>query len=267
MIRFDFHLHTSEDPYKRVPYSAFEAIRFSAQRGLQAISITNYETITDSPALQREAHRWGVVLYPGIEKIIQGRDVLVVQAHPDIGNVRSFRDIERYRMDHPESLIIAPHPFHHHPSCLGEQIYRYRNLFDAIELTPFYTRRYDPNRRALRAARGLDLPTLAASSACRRDQIGRSYSIVVSNELRFLFDSIRSHWISVYNPPMNEWKIARTALHGWARHRFVSSREPEPNPFVMTLRYVLSDYFPGILEDARNFLERRARTLAVQIRK
>ena len=100
--------------------------------------------------------RRGVVLIPGVERTIAGRHVLVLNFPLPLGaeRVRTLEGIGQLKTACPEGLVVAPHPFYPLPSCLGDRLDRYAELFDAVEHNALYSRLVNFNPPSARSGRG-----------------------------------------------------------------------------------------------------------------
>ncbi|MGH7395317.1 MAG: PHP domain-containing protein, partial [Candidatus Methylomirabilales bacterium] len=90
--------------------------------------------------------------------------------------IRTFADLRRLKR--PEWVVVAPHPFFPGPVCLRERLREELDLFDAIELSHFYTKGINFNRPAVRLAREVGLPLLGTSDSHLLRQLGTTYSLI-----------------------------------------------------------------------------------------
>src|SRR5437762_1459757 len=77
MLKIDLHLHSSEDPHDILDYDARELIRRAATLQFDAIAITLHGKVINVEGLHQYAAQQGVLLIPGIEKGILGKELLV----------------------------------------------------------------------------------------------------------------------------------------------------------------------------------------------
>src|SRR6185436_2560983 len=90
-------------------------------------------------------------------------------------SIRTFADLVRARAQTPEALIIAAHPFYPNGTCLKDKLLKHGRLFDAVEVSGFYHRRWNPNRQAEAAALRLGLPLVGNSDTHTLEQFGTTW--------------------------------------------------------------------------------------------
>jgi len=175
-LKVDLHIHTKEDKEDRISYSSYELIDQAVLRGFDALAITNHQILTYSPEIESYATARGIVLIPGVEAIIRGKHVLLINMPFQSCTYNSFEDILRQKA--ANNLVIAPHPYFPGPTSLDGHLEAMPHLFDAIEYSHFYARWINFNRQAIRFARKHRLPVVGTSDAHTLDQFGLAYSLV-----------------------------------------------------------------------------------------
>ena len=177
MLKVEFHTHSGDDPIDTIPYSTLDLIDRAADLGYDALAITLHETQLDLRRFEAHAAERGVVLIPGVERTIAGRHVLLLNFRRGADEVRTFADLARLK-SRERGLVIAPHPFFPHSTCLGGDLERHGGLFDAVERNAMYTRAVDFNRRAERWAAAHGKPVVGNGDVHRLRQLGTTYSLV-----------------------------------------------------------------------------------------
>ena len=119
----------------------------------------------------------GIVLIRGIERTIEGKHVLLLNFRRGTEDVQSFDDLKRLKQ-REAGLVIAPHPFFPHSSCLGGLMHRHADLFDAVEYNGMFTKSVNFNRAAERWARQHGKPIVGNGDVHRLQQLGTTYSLV-----------------------------------------------------------------------------------------
>lgn len=229
VLKADFHVHTSEDPEDPVEHSALELIDTASRLGYGVLSITNHNTVTWDERLAAYAERKGILLLPGVELSVAGRKhVLVVNSPLRGANLGKrfprFEDLAAIRGD--ATLVIAPHPFHRAPVCLGSDLETHRRLFDAVESSHFHSRLFALNRRSECFALRHGLPMVGTSDAHFMAQFGRAYSLLeAERDPRSVVEAVRKGRVQVVCPPITVPKMAATlARMLWARFRSAPAR-------------------------------------------
>src|SRR5438067_10669006 len=97
-VKADFHLHSSEDPIDSLDYSAIDLLERAAACGFATLAITLHSRVLDDPHVFRRAQELGILLIPGCELRIEGRDVVALNVtQDDVDSVRSFDDLRALR--------------------------------------------------------------------------------------------------------------------------------------------------------------------------
>ncbi|MFQ5675903.1 MAG: PHP-associated domain-containing protein [bacterium] len=240
-IKSDFHLHTSEDREDPIAHSARELIDYAADRNITAIAITNHNTFTYNQDLARHAEDKGVLLIPGVEKSVEHKHVLILNAFPATEKIKSFDDLRKAKED--GVFLIAPHPFYKTPPCLGRKLYEHLELFDALEFSYFYATWLNPNKQMLRLAEESGLPVVGNSDCHLLKYFAACHSILQADELSTasIFSAIREKRIDVVTKPTTvvrlasiffemKWSQCQVAFRAQKRPKFYS---PEAQPEKM----------------------------------
>ena len=176
-LKADLHLHTSDcKKESTITYNAFQLIDRAAEKGFDVLSITNHDTITFSRRLEDYAEQKGILLLPGVELTINRKHVLAYNLSCRIDKICGFNDLKRLK--NPKTLFIAPHPFFPSPASLGRDFIKWIDIFDAVELSHFYTRKFNFNKKALEAAERNNLPVVGSSDCHVPRQLGTTYSLI-----------------------------------------------------------------------------------------
>lgn len=118
MLKCDFHMHTREDPIHRdmIPHTAKQLIDCAASLKYDVLAITNHMKVCQTPELGKYAKKKGILLIPGAEIRVEGKDVLVYGiTNEQIAKIKSFKDLKKV------PLVIAPHPYHIIGASLGKK--------------------------------------------------------------------------------------------------------------------------------------------------
>jgi predicted metal-dependent phosphoesterase TrpH len=175
MLKVELHAHTADDPIDRIPHTTRELIDRAAALGYHALAITLHEHQLDLAPFASYAAERGLLLIPGVERTIEGKHVLLLNFHGGADRVNTFAELARLKSRAP-GLVIAPHPFFPLSVCLGKQMDRYADLFDAVERNAMYTRLTDFNRRAERWASAHGKPMVGNCDVHRLSQLGTTCS-------------------------------------------------------------------------------------------
>ena len=179
-IKLDLHIHTLDDPKDSLDYSAHELLERARSLGFRVLAITLHDAIFDRAEVFADAAAMGILLIPAAEMRLEGSDVILLNVTAaDIESLRSFDDLEKLRARRGQSLFtIAPHPFYVFGGSMGEKLVEKIHCFDAIELCHFWSRFFNPNRRAMAVAAEFKKPLIATSDAHRLHAFGSHYTSI-----------------------------------------------------------------------------------------
>lgn len=177
MLKVDLHLHTADDPVDRIPHDARALVDRAAALGFQALAITLHDRQLTDGRLTAYARERDIVLLPGIERTVEGKHVLLINFPHTAEHVRTFGELSVLKQ-RSDGVVIAPHPFFPAPSCLRSALDKWRDLFDAVEWSYFWTRGVDFNARAAQWARAHGKALVGNSDLHDLRQLGRTCSWV-----------------------------------------------------------------------------------------
>ncbi len=201
-LKADFHVHTGEDPEDNISYSATDLIDRAVEHGFDVLAITNHNVITHDRELARYAEKRGILLIPGVERTINRKHVLIINAGEEDVKAKSFRKLARLKGD--SKLIIAPHPFFPGINCLWGDLLRHIALFDAIEYSHYYTHSVNFNRKAVDLARQCGIPLVGTSDAHMPHQFGTTYTMIRSEKsLYAVIHAVRAGRVRIVSSPLS----------------------------------------------------------------
>jgi predicted metal-dependent phosphoesterase TrpH len=206
MLKVELHAHTSDDPQDQIAYSAKELIDRAAGLGYDALAITLHDRQLDIRHLVPYAAARQVVLIPGVERTVEGRHVLLLNFASGTDDVRTFEDVRRLKREVP-GLVVAPHPFFPHSSCLQDEMDRNADLFDAVECNAMFTGLVNFNRRAERWAARHGKPVVGNGDVHRLRQLGSTYSLVDAEpSADAICAAIAAGRVQVVAQPLSPWE-------------------------------------------------------------
>lgn len=216
VYRVDLHHHVDSDPEDVIGYSAMELAGAARGYGLDAIAVTPHDGLFDDPGAVEAAARIGVLLIPGIEKKIGGREVLILNVRPgEVPEAFSFDDLLQLRAAAGERILtIAPHPFYPLRTSLGRTIDAVADCIDAVEVAHLHGFGIDPNARAERWAKARGKPLVANTDTHDLAMLGRNFTEVEADRLEAvsLFRSIRAGRCRARTAPITFLGLVRFAF-------------------------------------------------------
>jgi hypothetical protein len=201
-LKADLHLHTCDGiTEKEIPYNAFELIDMAMGKGYEVLSITNHDSLTYSTYLRDYAKERGIVLIPGIELTLKRKHVLIYNVTEQLHWIKNFSDLERIK--DKNNFFIAPNPFYPCYKSLGRRLKEWIHVFDAIELSHFYTSSFDFNKHAIDCAQQFGLPLVGTSDSHTLHQMGHTYTLIeAEKEPESICAAIKNGKIQVVTAPL-----------------------------------------------------------------
>lgn len=222
MIKVELHAHTSDDPGDRIPHDTLALLDHAARFGYGALAITLHNQWFDPARFADQAAARGIVLLSGIEKTINRKHILVINAPREAADARTYDDLRTLKARCPGVLVIAPHPFYPIGSALGGDLDDLVDLIDALEVNAMYARGLDYNRHARVWAAAHGKPLVGNTDLHRLDQIDTTWSEVDADpDADAICAAIRAGRVVVRSRPLQWpralWTMARMELGGWGR--------------------------------------------------
>jgi predicted metal-dependent phosphoesterase TrpH len=222
-IKVDLHIHTLDDPKDALDYSAHELLERARALGFRVLAITLHDAVFDRAEVFAEAERMGILLIPAAEMRLEGADVILLNVRADeIQSLRTLGDLEDLRAARGPSLFtIAPHPFYVFGGSIGRKLVEKIDCFDAIELCHFWSRLFNPNRRAVQVAAQYQKPLIATSDAHRLHAFGSNYtSIPRPAELTVenVLSALRNGPLRLTSPPAGLVDLVSTIYFVFVAH-------------------------------------------------
>jgi len=204
LYRVELHSHCKGDPVDLyLGHTLFQHIDRAKEVGLSAIAVTWHRKICADQEAFAYARAKGILLIPGMEAEIDRRHLVVLNlAEGDLPPEPTWNQVRALRLRKPEVLVMAPHPFYPHPSCLGKTLNDHADCIDIVEWCFIHVGwlpgRVNPNLRAARWAHKHGKTLVACSDAHSLQAIGRNASTVEADELttESLFAGIRAGRVS-----------------------------------------------------------------------
>jgi len=204
--RVELHSHCQGDPVdSHLSHTLFQLIDQAKATGLDAIAVTWHRKICAVPEAFAYARERNILLIPGIEAEVDRRHLVVLNvAEGDLPAEPTWNLIRALRLRKPEVLVLAPHPFYPHPTCLGKIMSDHADCIDAVEWCILHVNwlpgRVNPNLRAAHWARQNGKTLVACSDSHTLSTIGKNASVVEADELtpEALFAGIRAGRVSFH---------------------------------------------------------------------
>lgn len=217
MLKADLHLHAEEDKHHKIKYDSKELIDYAAKKGFEVLALTFHRDVYYNEYLKEYAKNKNILLIPGVEKLIEGKEVLIYNiSRTESDKLKTFDDIRNLK-EKKDILVIAPHPYFKIWNCLGKKLVENIDLFDAIEYSHFYLPFFNLNKKAVEVAKKFSKPLIGTSDAHNLFQIGMTYSLVDSEKnIESFFKAIKNGKTELKTKPVSLkyfiWRSFKMAL-------------------------------------------------------
>lgn len=203
MLKADFHLHAGEDVFHKLGYTSKELIDHAAAKGFEVLALTFHRDVFFHKELEDYARSKGVLLIPGVEREIEGKEFLLYNVtEEDVEKLKAFKDLTELKKK-KNILSIAPHPYFGRANCLGKRLEENIELFDGIEYSHFYLPFFNLNKKARKVAKNKGLALIGNSDAHELKQIGWTYTLIdAKKNLESVFESIRNNKVELRTQPV-----------------------------------------------------------------
>lgn len=216
IVKASLHTHIKGDPVDNIKHNWKELIDHAKTKGFNALAITCHKKIIFPQEANLYAQKNGILLIKGAEIHIGKQHVLILNADKSAEEISSFEDLNAYKENHPESLIIAPHPYFPTNECLKSNLGKYIDLFDAVEFSYFFTKIKNYNKKAVETANRFGKPLIGTSDCHILKYLGLTYSLIDIGENtlteKSLFSYIKEHKIEIVAKPLSAFKALSILL-------------------------------------------------------
>jgi predicted metal-dependent phosphoesterase TrpH len=204
-VKIDLHIHAKEDKEDEINYTSKQLIDKAVSLNFNALSLTFHNQFYYNKEISKYAERKGILLIPGVEMRIQGKDVLVYNiTKKEFNKIKTLNDLRNIKKNNRNIFVIAPHPYFMTSVCLGNELERNIDLFDAIEHSWFFTKSINRNKKALKIALKYNKPFIATSDCHYLSLFGKTYAILESkNNIKSIFQAIKDKKITNYIRPLS----------------------------------------------------------------
>lgn len=214
--RIDFHNHCQGDPVDALGYTALELIDAFHRAGVHAVAITPHGRVFQDPAAEAHARTRGMLLISGVEKMVSGRELVLLNVTPeDIPRRMDWDALRALRTRRgPDVFVLAPHPWYPRVTCAGPEMDAHADCIDGVEWCHLFGLGFDPNRRAAAWAEAHHKPFLTTSDAHALHGVARNTTEVEADALtpRALFDALRARRLRASARP---YSVADCAAFGF----------------------------------------------------
>lgn len=194
-LKASLHLHTSEDKKDGhiINYNIYSLIDEAEKYGFNVLGFTPHNKFVFKEEFADYAKKKGILLIPGVERSL-GRflngHVIILNCGQTIEKVKTLKQLLKYKEEHPEIFILAPHPTYNRFISIGSRkLKKYIGLFDAIEYSYAYSRKLNfHNKKAKAIAARFKKPFIATADVHVLKKLNTDFTIIEAE--RFTLESV-----------------------------------------------------------------------------
>ncbi|MBI2464501.1 PHP domain-containing protein [Candidatus Peregrinibacteria bacterium] len=206
-LKAALHCHTGEDPQDPIPYTAREFLDQAALFKFEVVSFTCHDFFFWNEKIKKYAEEKNILLIPGIEKKIEGKHVVILNANKETENIKTFEQLAALKKKF-EYFVLAPHPFFPGRISLGKKLIQYINLFDAIEFSYFYSKKINANKKAEKIAKKYNKPLIGTSDIHVLKYMNPTYTIIQSKkDTHSVLSALRKNAFEIKSKPFKAYQL------------------------------------------------------------
>lgn len=205
-LKASLHLHSSEDVLDGlgIDYDLYRLIDVASSKGFKVLASTCHRHNVCQPGHIAYAAERGVLLWPGVEAEFSGFHILIINGDADAEKLKDIEDLRRYKQQHPEVLVIAPHPNHIVDSIGMSRLDEWLPVIDAVELSWFYGKSFNPNKKVVQWCKRHNVPYLATSDAHKLNYLDTDFAVIDAElNARAIIDAIKNRRFQNISRPKN----------------------------------------------------------------
>lgn len=198
-LKASLHIHTREDKMDghMIDYDIYQLIDEAERHGFDVLGFTPHQKFVFRPQFAEYAKKRGIILIPGVEKSLGSflhSHVIILNCGKSIEKVKNFKQLIKYKKEHPEVFIIAPHPTHSRILSIGsKKLQKYIDLFDAIEYSWMYSKGYNSNLKAAAIALLNHKPLISTADVHVLKRLDTDFAVIDTEDfsVESILDAIR----------------------------------------------------------------------------
>lgn len=182
-----------------ISHSEKQLIDRAAKLGCSVLAISCHNVVIFNDDLRDYADKKRILLIPAIEKSVEKKHVLILNADVSAQNIKTFADLKEYRQKNKKCFMIAVHPFYPSSYSLMDKFEKNRELFDAVEYSWFHSKKINRfNKLAVKTAEKYDMPIIATSDNHLLRYLDRSFSLIDAQKtIPAVFEAIRKKKVEI----------------------------------------------------------------------
>lgn len=222
-LKVQLHVHTKQDPVDNIKHTEKQKIDHAAKLGYDVMAITCHNVLIFNEDLKKYAEQKRILLIPAIEKSVEKRHVLILNADVEAQKIQTFNDLKLYKKNNPDCFMIAAHPYYPGWISLHDKLEKNIEVFDGIEYSWYHSKRINKyNRKAVEVAEKHDLPIIGTSDNHLLRYFDHTYSIVEAKDksIEALFQALKEKNVTFVSHDLTPWKMFCIVAEMWTRQLY-----------------------------------------------
>lgn len=188
LIKADFHIHSYFSADSNM--SPETIVKFAKKRGLQAIAVTDHNTIKGGIETKKVAK--DLIVFVGSEIKTEKGEIIGLNLKKDIPPFLSLEETCKL-IKKQGGLVFVPHPFDKFRFGVGNEIKKIIKYIYAIEVFNSRTLINKFNEDAMNFAKKYKIPIFAGSDAHFESEIGSCYMLIeAKNNEKGILNAIKN---------------------------------------------------------------------------
>jgi predicted metal-dependent phosphoesterase TrpH len=221
-LKTSLHIHTREDKKDghMIDYSIYDLIDEAEKNEFKVLGFTPHQKFVFKEEFAEYAQKKGILLIPGIERSL-GRffnnHVVILNCDKTIEKVRSLKQLIKYKKEHQEIFILAPHPTYSRFISIGSRnLKKYIDLFDAIEYSAAYSKKMNfHNKKATAIAFRYHKPIIATADVHVLARLKSDFAFIDTDDFTIngIFNAIKEEQFTNITEPKKFLSLMMYYLH------------------------------------------------------
>ena len=221
-LKASLHIHTSED--KRdghiINYNVYDLIDEAERNGFKVLGFTPHKKFVFKEEFAEYAKKKGILLIPGVERglgRVFNKHVIILNCDKSIEKVKTLKQLLKYKKEHPEIFVLAPHPTYSRLISIGaRELKKYIDLFDAIEYSCSYSQKYNfNNKKAGNIAAHFQKPIISTADVHVLKKLNTDFAIIEAVDCtpESIFQAIKYGKFKNVTAPKNLFDLIKSYIN------------------------------------------------------
>lgn len=208
LLKAILHAHTGEEPLDAIAYDAYKFLDRAAEKKFEIVAFTCHDFFFWDEKVKKYAGKKNILLIPGIEKKIEGKHVVILNADKNAETIEHFKTLREYKTNR-NCFIFAPHPYHGTNYCLGSILEKHMDLFDGIEWSYFYSQSINPNLKAKKTAEKHKKTIIGTSDIHLIEYLDPTFTWIESEKnIPAVLEALRNNKTKIESKPFKNYELA-----------------------------------------------------------